>query len=126
MTRYIIDSSAWMEYLGGTPRGNNIKQIIEGESVACSIIAIAELADRFDRSSILFDDHFQFIKSRAVILPITVHIALLAGKLKNAHRKKHPKFGLADAIHLATAKEEHALIVTADTDFSGAENILLI
>jgi len=115
-----------MEYLGGTPRGNNIKQIIEGESVACSIIAIAELADRFNRSNILFDDHFQFIKSRAVILSMTVQIALLASKLKNTHRKRHPKFGLADAIHLATAKEEHALLVTADNDFSGAENILLL
>ena len=124
--RYVIDSSMWFEYLRGTAQGMKIRAIIENESIATSIIAIAELADKCGRENIPFGDKLKFIQSRSAILPLTVSIALSAAKTKKRLRVQNPKFGLADAIHLATAKQEQALLVTADNDFAGEEGIVLV
>lgn len=124
--RYVIESSAWVEYFGGTPKGEQLKEIIETELIATSLLAIAELADKAEREQQPFDNVLQFIQSKATILPLTVPIVLSAAKLKKQLRRQNPKFGLADAIHLATAVLHSAPLLTADNDFRGAENVIFI
>lgn len=124
--KFMIDSSAWIEYFGGTEKGEKARRIIEAVGIATSIIAIAELADKFEREGRDFHPSLQFIKSKAAIIELTAELALLAAKLKKTARKKSPKFGIADALHLATAIQEKAVLVTADKDFLGLGNTLLI
>jgi len=123
---YLIDSSAWVEYFGGTSRGRKISDIIENKVIATSIISIAELADKAEREQQSLERILQFIQSRAAILPLTVGLAIHAARLKKRFRQQNPKFGLIDGIHLATAVEHQIILVTADHDFQGAENIILI
>lgn len=123
---YILDSSAWAAYFDGAPHGEKIHLIIEHKRLGTSIIALAELADLFIRRNQAFDRYLQFIHSRSTVLPLTVPLALTAAKLKNMMRPKHQKFGIADGIHLATAQQEHATLVTADRDFSGMSDVLLL
>ncbi len=123
---YVLDSSAWAAYFDGTPHGEKIHSIIEHKSFGTSIIAIAELADLFIRRNQAFDQYLQFIHTRSTLLPLTVPIALTAAKLKNMMRATHQKFGIADGIHLATAQQEHATLVTADRDFFGVSDVLLL
>ena len=123
---YVIDSSAWMEYIGGTSKGDKIIKIIEESQIATSIVAIAELADKFEQMNKPFADHLNFIRSRAKLMPIDPAIALHAAKLKKEFRKYSTKFSLADGIHLATAMGNNAILVTADSDFEKADKILLI
>ena len=123
---YLIDSSAWLEYFTGTPKGMKIKRLIENETIATSIIAVFELADKFEREKRRFDVCLKFMQSRAEVLQLSVGIALNAAKLKNEIRKGKPKFGAADAIHLATAMNEDAKLVTADNDFSGLNNVMMV
>lgn len=123
---YLIESSAWVEYLGGSDRGKKISSIIETETIATSIISIAELADKAEREQQSLGIILQFIQSKAAILPITVNVALRAAQLKKKLREQHPKFGLVDGIHLATSVEHHTILVTADHDFRGVENTIII
>ena len=123
---YIIDSSAWYDYLTGTERGLKAKKIIEQEEIATSLIAITELADKFEREGSKFEIMLLFIRRRAAILAISEEIALMAAKLKNKARRINNKFGISDGIHLATALQEGAVLLTSDRDFEGMEKILLL
>ena len=100
--------------------------IINDELIATSIIAIAELADKFERENKDFNEQLKFIQSRATILPLTINIVLEAAKLKKEFRPKNTKFGIIDAIHFATAMVESSQFITTDNDFTGIDNVLVI
>lgn len=125
-SNYVLDSSAWIEYLDGTPKGEKIKHIIEQEEHSTSILAIAEIADRYARIQKPFQDILTFIQSRTTLLPLTVPITVIAAHLKRDIRKKNNKFGIADAIHLATAHQHKAVLITTDADFRGCDKVMLI
>ena len=123
---FIVDSSAWAEYFGGSEAGIAIQKIFEEKSLATSILAIAELADKYEREGRSFTGRLDFIKSKAAILPLTILIALAASKIKKEIRLNNPKFGLIDALHLATAKQYSSLLLTTDKDFKGIELALVL
>lgn len=123
---FILDSSVWIEYFIGNIKIEKIKEVIEEGNIATSILAIVELADKFNRDGKDFESYLNFIKSHAVILPITISIALESAKIKKKFRVKNSKFGIADSIHLATAHSENTKLLTKDSDFSDADNAYLI
>lgn len=123
---YIIDSSVWIEYFSGSEKGKKSKEIIETKKIATSIICIAELADKFAWEERSFHNHLLFIQSKSAILPLNIPILLLAAEVKFEQRKKKPKFGLADALQFATAKEMKTILVTTDNDFSDLSGVLLL
>ncbi len=124
--KYLLDSSAWIEYFNSTPKGAKIKSIVEEESISCSIIAIVELAEKFERDEKPFESFLQFIQSRATILPVTIELALAAAKIKKSIRIKNPKFSTADSLHLATARKEGSTFITSDYDFKNIANVIIL
>ena len=84
------------------------------------------MADKFEREDREFGEVLKFIMANATILPISIEIAMLAAKLKKQIRKKNEKFGLADALHLASAKIVNAIFVTADNDFKNVDGSLVV
>jgi predicted nucleic acid-binding protein len=125
-SKYVIDSSAWLEYHQGSARAVKIKPIIESEEIATSIISVAELSDKFARENENFEPFLLFIQSRSAVLPVTISIAAHSGKLKRKMREKVKEFGLADAIILQTALENKAKLITCDSDFEGSPDAMLI
>lgn len=123
---YVIDSSAWIEYFGATAKGLKIKQLIEQGEIATSMTAFLEVADKFERENRRFEVCRVFMQRRAAVLPLTVELALAAAKLKKKQREKRDKFSIYDGIHLATALQEGAVLVTSDSDFNGLEKVLII
>lgn len=123
---YIIDSSVWIEYFSGSEKGKKSKEIIDQKKIATSIICIAELANKFAREERSFQNHLLFIQSKSAIIPLNISILLVAAEVKFEQRKKKPKFGLADAIQFATAKEIRTILVTTDNDFSDLSGVLLL
>src|SRR3989344_1437434 len=103
--KYVLDTSVWVEYFLGSAKGTKVSHIIEEERIAISVIAIAELADKFERDKQDFSQQLQFIQNRAAIVPLTIPLSLHAAHLKNEMRSTHAKFSLADGIHLATAHQ---------------------
>lgn len=139
---YVIDTSAWLEYFGATAKGIKIKALIEQEEIATSLVALLEIADKFERESRRFEICRMFIQRRAAVLPLTVELALAAAKLKKkqmenkgnpnrehsigSNRSSDLGFSIADGVHLATAQQEGAVLVTSDNDFRGLENVMLL
>jgi hypothetical protein len=51
MRRYLIDSWAWAEYLGGTPTGEWVRGIVEGDSeLYVHAASLAELGSKAART----------------------------------------------------------------------------
>jgi predicted nucleic acid-binding protein len=123
---YNLDSSVWIEYLDGTKKGEKIRELIENEAHSTSILAIAEIADRYARTNQPFKEALHFIQSKTTLLPLTVNISLKAAQLKKQIRQNIPKIGLVDALHLATALESNATFITSDTDFRGQEKVIIL
>lgn len=121
---FVLDSSAWLEYISDAE--SPVKEIVEGSLTGTSVIGVAEMADKFVRDGRPFEMVLRFIKSRSLVLPLTEGGALEAARIKNAIRPHCPKFGIADAIHLATARERKAKLVTFDADFMGLPDVVYL
>ena len=52
--------------------------------------------------------------------------AKLPNRRKRRGINKNEKISLADGVNLATAKQESAILVTADNDFAGIANVMLV
>lgn len=124
--KYVIDSSAWLAYLEGSQKGAEIHRIIEERAGAITILSLAELADKFERENKAFEKTLQFIQSKAPILSLNISIILDAAKIKKKQRATRTKFGLIDALHLATANHHAAIFMTLDYDFTGLENVVVL
>jgi predicted nucleic acid-binding protein len=126
MVNYVIETSAWVEYFAGTKLGEKCKELIEKEQIATSIISIAELSDKAYRENQPIERYIEFILAKAKIIPLTIRIARLGAQAKNEIRKKKTKFGLADGIHLATAREQEAILLTKDNDFTELKKVIIL
>lgn len=123
-TKYLVETSVWIEYYFGSD--TEIKRIIEKESIATNVITLAELSYVFEKENLDGESFIRFVKSKAVPCPLTMSSAVDAGRIKHRLRKERPKFGLADAMHLAIARERKAVLVTTDSDFAGLPDVLFL
>lgn len=117
----LIDSNIWIEYFQASEIGKKVAVFIEGkEKIIVSTLNIAEvfrhvLSKRNRRDA---EKAIDIIQQYSFVVSVTTEIAKNAAILK--HEKK---FGLADAIIYATAIQEDATIVTADSDFKDETNV---
>jgi len=123
---YVIDSFAWVEYFGGTEKGEKAKQYVESGNAVTPTIVIAELSNKYARENLEFGEKLQFIRFNTRIALLTEDIANKAGKI-NAERRKFVKgWPLADSIVLTTAKELSAKIITGDEHFEDLPEAIII
>ena len=127
-SKYVLDSYAWVEYFKGTKSGKKVKEILENNNCFTPTIVIAELSDTYSREGYDFwEKDLEFILENSSSLELNIEIALNAGKIKQAVRKKYKnKFGLADAIILSTARTINAMVVTGDQHFKQLNNVVFI
>src|SRR3989344_2405402 len=104
-SRYMLDSSAWIEYFSGSDMGVKIKDIVEKEATVTCMLSVAEISDKFSRDNERFDKFLAFIRSISSIANLTVESCSESGKLKVHKRATKKKFSLADAIIYLSAKE---------------------
>ena len=126
--KYVIDSFAWVEYFRGSKKGETARHCIEEGGCATPAIVLAELSDVYEREE---NRHWErdlaFIASKTTIVNLGQDIAAKAGKIKNDVRRKYQtKFGLADAIILATARKLGAKVVTGDQHFKRLDDMVSI
>ncbi len=123
--KFLLDSSAWLEYLAGTESGNKIKDIVEKEDIATCILSLAEISDKFNKENEKIENFLSFIK-KSRILNISISTCTEAGKLKAERRKVKKDFGLIDAIIYLTAKENSYILITKDDDFKDMKDVILM
>ncbi|MEK6895080.1 MAG: PIN domain-containing protein [Nanoarchaeota archaeon] len=113
--KYIVDSSAWIEYLEGSKLGEKIREIIisENEIYVLNLI-IAEVVSKVKRKNSDAELAYKTIITNSKIIELTPKIAKEAGLFHSEERKKIRNFGLVDSLILVAAKLINAKIVTKD------------
>ncbi len=126
-----IDTYAWIEYFEGSVQGNKVREILENENeheIFTPSIVLVELADAVAKGKIKinWDELVRFVKLNTKIIDIDDVVAKEAGIIKNNLRKKHPDFGIIDAIVLATARINNSSLLTGDTHLLNEDDVISI
>jgi len=114
---YVIDSFAWFEYFAGSEAGMKARPYIESGKGITPTIVVAELSEKYRRDNIPFAQDLEFILVKTRIIPLDTTIAQKAGSLSFERKRVVRRWGLADSIVLATARECRAKVVTGDEHF---------
>lgn len=126
--KYLIDSYAWIEYLGGSELGEKVhKVLIDEDNEIFSInLTIAEVVSRVRRKKGDEEIAYRAITSNSKIAEITPNIAKKAGLFHAEIREKIKNFGLVDALILILARELGARILTGDPHFKDFKEAIFI
>ena len=125
MTSVMIDSSAWIDLFEGKDNGILVQEFLEKKDCCTPSVVVAEVCSKIHKKGFDVDMAFRALTSMPII-PLTAEIAKSAGILHSTHHSRNPKFALADAIVLATAREMNAKILTKDTDFRNVPEAILL
>jgi len=113
----VIDSFAWFEYFLGSSAGAKARPFIESSKGMTPTVVIAELSEKYRREDLAFTEDLDFIIGKTRVASLDAKIAQKAGALSHERKRKVRRWGLADSIILATAREYKAKIVTGDEHF---------
>jgi predicted nucleic acid-binding protein len=122
----VIDTFAWIEYFGGTEKGDNAKQYIESGEAITPTIVVAELTDKYLRERMNPKERLNFVRTKSTILPLDDEIAEVAGRISAERRPRVNGWGLVDSIVLATARARGLKVVTGDEHFRGLDEAVMI
>ena len=123
---YLIDSSAWIEYMEGGNSGKEVSEFLKkGEIFSLSLI-IAEVISKVKRMGKDSDLAYKIISSNSKILEVNPEIAKESGLLHAEIKKQKKNFGLIDSIILVSTRKLKAILITKDTHFKGFKEAILI
>ena len=118
----VVDTSAWIEWLAGSPLGKKLGKEIP-EKARCIVPTIVQLElSKWLVRELGEDQADQVIAytQKCVVVPLDTAIALMAADLHRAH-----KLATADAIVYATARQQGADLLTCDRHFEGLSDVAL-
>jgi predicted nucleic acid-binding protein len=119
---WLIDSSAWLEYLAQDRDAAKFAPFIEsGASTLVPTIVLYEVVKVLMRErGKIAADRFISEALRRVVVPLDEELALAA-----AHLSDEAKLAMADAIIYATAQAHQAQLVTGDSAFRGLPGVII-
>ncbi len=128
MTRYVVDSWAWMEYLEGSKPGEKVRLRIadRGNEIFTHVVSVAEIVSKVRRKERDTEAAWNAITSNSKMFQIDEIASRDAGLLHAAIRSKNSNFGLADAFVLSAARKVGGKVLTGDPDFRGLEDVVMI
>ena len=119
----LVDTSAWIEWLTGSPAGEKLSgQMPEQSDWLVPTMVQLELAKWLTRE-LGEDKADQVIAFTQVcqVIPLDTEIALAAAEACRSH-----KLATADAVVFATARSRGAMLLTCDAHFEGLPGVTLI
>ncbi|MEK6842982.1 MAG: PIN domain-containing protein [Candidatus Micrarchaeota archaeon] len=128
----LIDSSAWIEYIKGSERGEKVRGIADSGSVFTIGIILSEVAKWCEIHNIDADANTREILEICTdLLEPSLDAWIDAGKLNaqinRGEKNKNKRIGLVDCIIATTAFENQLRIITLDSHFEkiNCERIIL-
>jgi predicted nucleic acid-binding protein len=119
----LVDTSAWIEWLIGSPTGDKLADHLPEQSdwLVPTVVQL-ELSKWLTRE-LGEDKADQVIAFTQVcqVLPLDTEIALAAAEACRAH-----KLATADAIIFASARQRGATLLTCDAHFAGLPGVTLV
>jgi predicted nucleic acid-binding protein len=121
----LLDSSAWLEYFFGSPRGERVRPIIEDPhvEVVASPINVFEVYHRLlrERGKEAADKSIGFVLARVALDELDVALLKAAAQEKIASG-----LAMADALVATTATAYDAKLYTGDADFRAVSERLRV
>ena len=125
--KYLIDTSAWIEYLNGSKAGEKVNQILREENKIYVIsLIISEVISKVRRKGDNVDLAYDCLIKNSKIFEITPKISKRIGILHAETRNKVPNFSLADASIVCSAEAINAKIITKDMHFKSFKEVIFI
>ncbi len=125
--KYLIDSSAWIEYLEGSLSGEMVNKILkEQNEIYTTSLNIAEVVSKVKRKRGNSELAYEAIIKNSEITNITPKIAHEAGLLHASMKNKILGFSLADALIIKSAQNIKATILTTDNHFKQFKEAIII
>ncbi|MBI4044072.1 MAG: PIN domain-containing protein [Candidatus Diapherotrites archaeon] len=114
--KYLIDTSAWIEYFLGTHLSRKVQAILQNPSNECYTCGsvIGELASTLTRHGTSYKEPFQFIKSRCQFLEGSPEDYAGAGVLHAELKKETERISYTDALLITLSQKHELKIVTKD------------
>lgn len=117
--KYLIDTSAWIEYLEGSEKGQKVNEILKEEKneIYSIPLIVAETVSKVERKKGNSDSAFDILTKTARMVELDILTAKEAGLLHAKEKEKSQSFSLADAIIIKVAQRNNLKIITKDTHF---------
>jgi len=128
MTKYVIDSWAWIEYLQAAPKSEKIKQVLEDSESEnyTSVVSLAEVVSKLTQRQKDTSIAIQAIRALSRTVELNQDLAIATGLIHAEVRKTVHDFGFGDAFVLALARQENLKILTGDPDFKHFKETVFI
>ncbi len=127
MSRHVIDSYAWIEYLDGTEAGRRVNDLLQGEDEAFTCaLTVAEVVSKVARKGMDVKTAYDVLLANSKVVSVDEELSLQAGLLHCEMRRSLKDFGLADAYVLATARKLKSKVLTGDQHFKNVKEAVLI
>jgi len=120
MSKLVVDSWAWVEYLRGSKAGKKISERISNrEELWTSVVSLTEIVSKYRREGLSEQTAIEAIGSLSKLGVPDRGDAVEAGRIHAEVKTKSPNFGLADSFVLQLARKVGAKVLTGDPDFEG-------
>ena len=124
---YIIDSSAWVEYLKGSTGGKKVSEILKtNDEIYVIFPIISEVVSYIKRNKGNVETAYESIIKNAKIYEITPRIAKETGILHAEKKEKNENFPMVDSLIVCCAKAIQAKIITTDSHFKHFKEAIFI
>ncbi|MBI2444903.1 type II toxin-antitoxin system VapC family toxin [Candidatus Micrarchaeota archaeon] len=114
MTQYLLDASAILHIVGGTPQGARIRDLVRNGESATSIICYCEVLNKADLDKLAKAEAFM---SNLLVFPFDVSDGSTAKKIQLDCRRNGGYVPTLDCMVAATAIQYDCELVTSDSDF---------
>ncbi len=126
MTRFILDSWAWMEYFVGSKPGLAVKRHLEEGEAFTHSVTISEVISKLRRQGKDTEDARQAFAALPKVIDTDRSAAAKVGELYAAMRNDVPNFSLADAFVLEAARRMELKVLTGDPDFRRVKEAVFV
>lgn len=127
MTRYLIDSYAWIEYFEGSKAGLKVKVILENDVCFTSSLSFAEVTIKLLKKGKNANEAYSIMNSLSKEIIVDNSISFEAAIIYLEKRKNLKDIGIVDVIIMAQARADNLSIITGDSEhFKDEKNVILI
>jgi len=127
MTRLVVDSWAWVEYLSGSELGKKAEKAIEeAQEIWVSTVSVAEVVSKYRRKGMDEAPALRAMTTLSKVGAPGLEDAQEAGKIHAALKRTVPNFSFGDSFVLQLARRLDANVLTGDPDFSGLKEAELL
>lgn len=130
MRRYVVDTSAWIDFFRGTERGRKVKNLILAPGKVVEIVTptlvMAEFRQHYAKTGHQgYEADMERIRLLSdEVLPLDEATALQAGLLRSKHVNRN--LSMVDCVLLAVAEQRGSKVLSLDGGFKGRAEAVYI